>query len=414
VSADLAREWPAHGLDVQGLAASGWRPVPFQQFILKVHGRCNLACDYCYVYEAADQSWKSRPTVMSEGTIRQTAWRVARHVERNGLGEIEIVLHGGEPLLAGTKLIDLAVREFRTTVPDGCRVDVTMQTNGLLLTDRTLDLLAAHEVGVSVSLDGDQEGHDRHRRYVHGGGSHAGVIRGLTLLAERYRALYRGLLCVVDLANDPHATYRALLETGPPRMDLLLPHGNWSARPPDHPAVDDGRTPYADWLIAIFDRWYGAPVRETGIRIFEEIMNMVLGGQSHSESVGLSPVAMVVIDTDGSLQQVDTLKTSYAGGPQTGLNVADHDFGEALWHPGVVARQIGPAALSTTCSGCRIRDICGGGAYTHRYRAGDGYRNPSVYCPDLQKLIDHIAGTVRDDVMRPLVREGVHNGVGSM
>jgi uncharacterized protein len=411
VGTDQAREWPARGLDVQGLATSGWRPVPFREFILKIHGRCNLACDYCYVYEAVDQSWRSLPSVMSEETVRQTAWRVARHVERNDLGEIEVVLHGGEPLLAGTKLIDLAVREFRTAVPAGCRVNVTMHTNGLLLTERTLDLLAEHEVGVSVSLDGDREGHDRHRRYSHGGGSHTRVMGGLTLLAERYRTLYRGLLCVVDLANDPLGTYRALLETDPPRMDLLLPHGNWSEPPPGRPAADDGRTPYADWLIAIFDRWYGAPVRETGIRIFEEIMNMVLGGQSHTESVGLSPVAMVVIDTDGSLQQVDTLKTSFAGGPQTGLNVADHDFGDALWHPGVVARQIGRAALSTTCSGCRIRDICGGGAYTHRYRAGDGYHNPSVYCPDLLKLIDHIAGTVRDDLLR---LEGAHNGVGSM
>ena len=32
-----------------------------RQFLLKVHSRCNLACDYCYVYQHADQSWRTRP-----------------------------------------------------------------------------------------------------------------------------------------------------------------------------------------------------------------------------------------------------------------------------------------------------------------------------------------------------------------
>jgi uncharacterized protein len=36
--------------------ATGWRPVPFREFIVKVHSRCDLACDYCYMYEMADRS----------------------------------------------------------------------------------------------------------------------------------------------------------------------------------------------------------------------------------------------------------------------------------------------------------------------------------------------------------------------
>src|SRR6266566_6361340 len=27
-----------------------WTPHPFRQFILKIHGRCDLSCDYCYVF----------------------------------------------------------------------------------------------------------------------------------------------------------------------------------------------------------------------------------------------------------------------------------------------------------------------------------------------------------------------------
>lgn len=390
-------EWPAHGLDIAGLMDGGWRPLPFSELVLKVHGRCNLACDYCYVYESADQTWRSRPAAMSPEVIAATATRLAEHAREHDLATAAVILHGGEPLLAGKAALAAAIARFRAAMPPSCEVEVSTQTNGVLLTDEMLAMLDEHDVGVSVSLDGDRAGHDRHRLHANGRGSHSGVMRGLARLAGSHRRLYRGLLCTVDLDNDPIRTYEALLETRPPRIDFLLPHGTWTAPPPRRP-IDGGGTPYAEWLITVFDRWYHAPRQETGVRLFEEILNLLLGGQSRSENIGLSPVAMLVVDTDGTLQQVDTLKTSYGGAPETGLTVFGNRFDDAMWHPGVVARQIGAAALSATCGACAVRDICGGGAYAHRYREGRGYLNPSVYCPDLMALISHIGRTVQHDL----------------
>ncbi|RKS76539.1 uncharacterized protein BZB76_1895 [Actinomadura pelletieri DSM 43383] len=390
-------EWPFSGLDIPALVAGGWCPRPFSEFVLKIHGRCNLACDYCYVYESADQTWRTRPTVMRPDVVDATAERLGEHARDHALPRVAVVLHGGEPLLAGRTTIAATIERLRASVPSGCEVEVSTQTNGVLLTESMLAMLADHDVGVSVSLDGDRAGHDRHRRRANGRGSHAEVMRGLNRLATSHRPLYRGLLCAVDLDNDPIRTYEALLETRPPRVDFLLPHGTWSAPPPHRrTAVDDA--PYAEWLIAVFDRWYHAPRKETGVRLFEEIVNLLLGGGSRSENIGLTPVTMLVVDTDGTLQQVDTLKTSYDGAPETGLTVFDHRFDDALWHPGVVARQIGRAALPVTCGKCAVRDICGGGAYAHRYRKGTGFLNPSVYCPDLLALINHIGRTVQRDL----------------
>jgi len=42
---------------------------PFRQFILKVHSRCDLACDHCYVYEHADQTWRHKPKVIADETV---------------------------------------------------------------------------------------------------------------------------------------------------------------------------------------------------------------------------------------------------------------------------------------------------------------------------------------------------------
>lgn len=382
-------EWPAT-LDVAALVTAGWRPTPFRQFILKIHSRCDLACAYCYVYEQADQSWRARPRHMSREIAKLTAGRIAEHVTAHRLDAVQVVLHGGEPLLAGPERIGELVRLLRAEIP--ARVDVVAQSNGTLLTERYLDLFAGLDLGVGVSLDGTAEAHDRWRRTADGRGSHHRVAAALERLnSPAYRRLFRGLLCAVDPANDPVETYRALLAFDPPTIDFLLPHATWGA-----PPVRASATPYADWLIEIFAHWYAT--RPTAVRLFDEILLLWLGGASATEQVGLSPAAMVVVETDGEIEQSDILKVAYPGAPSTGLHVRDDSFDKALRGAGVAARQIGVLALAEECVACPVGQVCGGGHYAHRYRPGRGFRNPSVYCPDLLRLIMHIGDTVRADL----------------
>lgn len=369
--------------------------IPITEYVVKVASRCNLACDYCYVYTMADQSWRTRPTFPARETITATARRIGEHAEEHDLSEITVVLHGGEPLLAGVDELDRIATTVRQACPTGTTVDLRLQTNGVLLDESWLQVLRAHRIKVGVSIDGGQEQHDRHRLRRDGGGSYSDTARALRLL-RAHRDLYAGLLCVVDLENDPVAVYESLLEFAPPVVDFMLPLGNWVVPPPRR-APDDPRTPYADWLIAVFDRWYDAPRQETAIRLFQEIIHLLLGGQSRSDQIGLSPVAYVVIDTDGSYQQADMLKSTAAGQPETGLTVFDHPVDAVLAHPEVRARQAGIAALAEDCQRCALVRVCGGGNYTHRYGAG-GFRNPSVYCADLQRLIRHVSGRVRSDL----------------
>lgn len=146
-------------------------PVCLRQFILKVHSQCNLDCDYCYVYHSADTSWRDKPRLMEAAVAEQVALRIAEHAVAHRLPDVRIVLHGGEPLLLGAgrlgELLDVLARGLaRAGVP----VRFSMQTNGVLLTPDTLDVLHRHRVGVSVSLDGTQAGHDRHRRLLKGEG----------------------------------------------------------------------------------------------------------------------------------------------------------------------------------------------------------------------------------------------------
>jgi uncharacterized protein len=340
--------------------------APFQQFIVKLHSRCNLSCDYCYVYHHVDQSW--------------------------------LVLHGGEPLLAGPDVIDRVVTAVRSRVPATTEVDITLQTNGILLDDRFIDLFHRHRIGVGVSLDGGRTAHDRHRLFTNGRGSFDRVSRALrTLSRPEHRDIYTGLLCTIDLANDPIQVYEDLISFDPPQVDLLLPLGNWVHRPPRR-GPDAGETPYGDWLVAVFDRWFTASPYRTGIRLFESLIALLVGGHSETEAVGLDSPYAITVETDGTLEVTDALKSTEHGKGATGYTVHRHSFDEVLAHPGVLANQRKMANLAAECRRCPLVEVCGGGQYSHRYGPDGGFDHPSVYCRDLMRLIGHIRGRLEAEL----------------
>jgi uncharacterized protein len=362
-------------------------PHPLSQFVLKVHGRCDLACDHCYVYESLDQSWRTRSRAMTPETVKVAAARIAEHAAAHQLRRVRIVLHGGEPLLLGLAGMRTTLAELRAAIEPVTTVDLRMQSNGVLLTEAFCDLLAEFDVHVGISIDGDRTANDRHRRFANGASSYDQVLRALALLRRpEYQRIFAGLLCTVDVRNDPITVYEALVAQEPPRIDFLLPHSTWDDPPP---RPTDDQTPYHSFLACIYDRWRrdGQPVR---VRLFESLMSTAEGGPSGSEWVGLDPADIAVIETDGEWEQADSLKITFDGAPATGMSVFTHSADEVSVLPGVARRQHGMADLSATCRACPVVRQCGGGLFAHRYRTGNGFDNPSVFCADLKEFILHM------------------------
>jgi uncharacterized protein len=373
--------------------ASCWQyarvPTAVQQIVLKLHSRCNLSCAYCYVYNSADQSWRSQPVTLSESTRARIAERIGDHARRHRLPAISVVLHGGEPLLAGHDGVADTLAAIGAAVPPETRVRFGMQTNGILLDERFLEIFHQYAVRVGVSLDGDRAANDRHRTYANGNGSFERAAAGLRLLAKpENKEIYSGLLCTIDVRNDPVPTYEALLAFDPPAIDLLLPHGNWT-NPPPRPT---GSMAYADWLIAIFESWYNAPVARTRIRLFESMMMRLLGGASTTEAIGGDQSGIVVIETDGSYEQTDSLKTTVEGAAATGLTTETHSLDE------VMAFLDEPTDLAGKCLSCPVLQVCGGGLRAHRFKDGT-FDHPSAYCDDLYAVIEHIKARMTADLV---------------
>ena len=359
-------------------------PASISQYVLKVASRCDLACNHCYVYEHADQSWRIKPKFITQEITRQAARRIGEHAQAHQLTTTHVVLHGGEPLLLGRDRLREILSTLRSSIDPVARLDLRIHTNGVRLDQELCALFAEYSVQVGVSLDGDRAANDRHRVFADGRTSYPQTRRALSLLRRpEYRRLYAGLLCTIDLRNDPIAVYEALRAEAPPRIDLLLPHATWE-QPPDRPA--DAEAPYAAWLGQIHDRWL-ADGRPFAIRFFDSLAAAWRGHPSGSEAAGLDPVDLLVIETDGSWEQADSLKTAFDGAPETGLDVFSHSVDEAAAFAGVVSRQGGLEALCRTCRECPVVRACGGGLYAHRYSRANDFDNPSVYCDDLKTLI---------------------------
>lgn len=376
-----------------------------RQLVLKIHSRCDLACDHCYIYEHGDSTWASLPKVMSEETAARVARRFSQYAVDQGLEEVLVILHGGEPLLVGPRRMRAICERLIEELSPVTSLDLRIHTNGVTLNRTFLRLFDELGVKVGISLDGDRAANDRHRRDRRGRSSYDRVLRAVELLSEpEFRHLYQGLLCTVDVANDPVAVHDALVALDPPRIDYLLPHATWD-HPPGRPVTVSGReeTPYADWLLAVFDRW-DEQGQATPVRLFDSVLSTLRGGPSLTEALGLEPSDLAVVETDGSFEQADSLKTAFDGAAATGYDVHRHGFETLAAHPGVLARQTGIDGLAAECRSCPVVDSCGGGLYAHRYRSGHGFRNPSVYCADLKSLIEGVAERVTSWDTSPVVR----------
>jgi uncharacterized protein len=369
----------------------------FCQFVIKIFSRCNLSCDYCYVYEAVDKNWLNQPKSIGRRTVQTAGRRIAEHAAKHCLTNVSITLHGGEPLMVGLGRLSEIVDDLRSATAGTTRLDIGLQTNGVLLDRSFAEYFFDEQIRIGISLDGGRSANDRHRRYAHGGSSYDQVVDAVRLMmSAEFRPTFSGILATIDPTNDPVETFRELAALGPMKTDLLLPHATWETPPP---AAVAGRTIYGDWLVEFFDAWYDSPP-VIGVRLFEEAMHAVLGGVGISEAVGLTSPGSIVIESDGSYERTDALKIAYPGAPATGHDIFRHSLDDLLEYPAIQDQLRGRAALAVSCQSCPIVTACGGGLYPHRYRAANGFDNPSVYCGDLARLITHIQDRIAADLAR--------------
>lgn len=120
--------------------------------------KCNFRCTYCY------EKAKYGETDLSYETADQIIRFIIENIKKDQF--LTVYYHGGEPTL-NYDVIKYMVNRIENEIPNEKQFGMT--TNCSLLTDEMIDYLCEHfPKGLSLSIDGDKETHELHRKCIQG------------------------------------------------------------------------------------------------------------------------------------------------------------------------------------------------------------------------------------------------------
>jgi uncharacterized protein len=124
-----------------------------------------MQCDYCY----CGQKYEKR---ISASVIDKIYSLVAMSDVRS------ITFFGGEPLLE----LELLLQLHQTLLSIKPDLRFCLTTNGLLLTPKIYQLLLNKNIDITLSIDGNQARHDKHRKLHDGSGTWDLIMKNVMLL----------------------------------------------------------------------------------------------------------------------------------------------------------------------------------------------------------------------------------------
>lgn len=357
--------------------------------IVKFASPCNLNCSYCYEYNTGDDSWKRKPKFFTVEKAKELNFRIREYVDLHRLRKLNIIAHGGEPLLMGAERLEVVLDELTQGVEG---LNIGIQTNAVLVNEETIRVLKKFNVKCGVSLDGNPH-HNRHRVFHNKKPTFQATLEGYRALQEN--KLVAGILCVVDFESDPVEILDALCALRPPQLDLLQPFLNHD----DDRGADELGKLFFDWFGRAFSYYMSRPDwHDIQIRIFESALFSYLSHSSNSDWFGGPHGQYLVIETDGNYDILDHLKSIGSKGKSISdisKNISDCSIHDAHSLALDVFLRNGVSSPPEACKGCAHENACGGGYYPTRYSSrNNSLDNVSVYCSGLLKFFDLIGESV--------------------
>jgi len=341
--------------------------------MVKLAERCNIECDYCYMYTGVDQGWRTRPAKLAEGNSTALARRLEEFRSTHPGSKIMLEIHGGEPLLVGKSNMRKFLGDVRASLPPS-DLHICAQTNAVLLDPEWLSIFDEYQGTISISCDGPPEIHDRHRVRYDGSGTGQAVEKAIRLCLEHPRSdeLFSGVLAVAEPTYDSRRIVRYFRDLGVTNFDFLLPDANY-IHPPKH-VRDYSHPMMLRFLENAFDEWMAIDDPDFTIRMFSNFIRGIFGRRSTLDAFGGDLWPIVVVESDGSYRLLDVLAICEEGVTETNLHVTTDTLSKYLDY----TRSYYPPP-SATCRNCEAFTACGGGYLAHRFD-GKSYDNPSFYC----------------------------------
>lgn len=353
-------------------------------FIVNTVNSCNLRCTYCYAPKVGLDQIETIPEEILTKLIVGAA--------DLGIQNVQFVWHGSEPTLAGRGFFQRALQLQQEYGKPWQSFDNVMQTNGTLLDKEWLTFFQDNGFGVGVSIDGPASIHDKCRPRVGGAKTHQTVHSNWQKL--RSQKCDGGICAVVSQGSLGHAEEIVdyFYELGVPELDFLqcFPVENHILSGEKSEAISAHE--YGAFMIEAFDRWWELDDPNFQIRTFENIIVLLLGGQSGFCKFRPDKChEFLGIDTTGDVYPCDL----FVGHTDWKLgSLATHDL-KTIISGDRYRRFLGAMqTLDEDCYSCPWLQICWGGCTYHRYLADKDICGKTVYCESRQRLFSHVADAV--------------------
>lgn len=354
---------------------------PKPSLIMKATRLCNLRCTYCNAWaEGPDQQ-------MTFEVLARTTHGVLRDP---GVTAPTFVWHGGEPTMRGVEFFRRSLwLQLHWKRPEQKTFN-QLQTNATRLTPEFIDLCKRLHIGISVSLDGPPEIHDRQRLDAAGRPTSARVREGIQMLRDA--GLDPGVLMVIDEATVRLGAQRVLdylLEIDVRTAGLLNAVPNI-----DETGVNADATwlPWGTWqhfLRDMYRLWWPNFTDRLYIRELGELIRAVNQGEAHKCHYVADCFSFAfTVEPKGEVGPCD----KYVGDPDGFYgSVLEEPLGEILTSASVQARREADRAEVETMSDCHWHDVCSGGCpFDRAVNAVRGAGVPSGCC-GMSPLLDDMA-----------------------
>lgn len=358
---------------------------PSMVMIMKATRLCNLRCTYCY-------QWRDGPNQVMGFEVMARAIRDvlrAPDVER-----VEFVWHGGEATLLSIDTYRKALwlqQQFRRP---GQRIDNSMQTNAVRMSDEWIRFWKDHGFSIGISLDGPPAINDARRVDVAGRATSARIVSNLQRL--RAAGVAYGVLMVVDedvLALGARALLDYLLAIGVREVDLL------NALPDNQPADSRRGTAYLPlpryvaFLREMFSAWWPAHAKDIAIRELSGLVSQLQGGPAHTcVFAGNCFGGFLTVEPNGAVSACDKYDGDGAFRFGTLAESTLSEIGQSARL--LEVRRENAESVDLTRS-CRWHGLCRGGCphdrHTSKRQAGNA---TDEGCCGMAPIFEHIAGTL--------------------
>ncbi|CND31826.1 galns arylsulfatase regulator (Fe-S oxidoreductase) [Yersinia enterocolitica] len=156
------------------------------EIILKISERCNINCDYCYVFNKGNSAADDSPARLSNKNIHHLVCFLQRACQEYKIGTVQIDFHGGEPLLMKKENFTNMCIQLTSGNYCGSNIRLALQTNATLIDNEWIAIFDKYSVNVSISIDGPKHINDRHRLDTKGRSTYEATVRGLRILQHAY------------------------------------------------------------------------------------------------------------------------------------------------------------------------------------------------------------------------------------